>query len=45
MTWLLVIHACPVSDCSTCPQPDFWMSKAEYEEKGLRVLEKIGVQA
>ena len=22
---------------------DFWMSKAEYEEKGLRCLEKLGV--
>lgn len=21
---------------------DFWMSKAEYQEKGIRVLEKLG---
>jgi hypothetical protein len=26
-------------------QPEFWMSKGEYQEKGLRVLEKMGVQA
>ena len=22
---------------------DFWMSRAEYQEKGVRVLEKLGV--
>jgi len=24
---------------------DFWMSKAEYEEKGLGVLKKLGPQS
>jgi len=23
----------------------FWMSKEEYEEKGMRVLDKLGVRA
>lgn len=26
-------------------QPEFWMSKQEYQERGLAVLEKIGVSA
>lgn len=24
---------------------NFWMSREEYEEKGMRVLEKLGVRA
>ena len=24
---------------------EFWMSKADYQEQGMRVLEKLGVQA
>ena len=26
-------------------KPEVWLSRAEYEEKGLKILEKMGVSA